>query len=171
MKKLLLLFFLFATPAFAIDKPIPCDGANCKLKFETRDGSNVKVSAGEVSGSTWTFGTTNSKIVLGGYSIASAMISLGGNCTTSPCTIDSDRGGMISTVTRASTGNYTVNFTGSYWTAGPTCVVVNTSGSADVSCRLNTSSLSATSYGVICALDNGGTAADSRFAIICHGPR
>lgn len=48
MKKLLLLFLL-ATPAFAIDKPIPCDGASCKLKFETRDGSNVKVSAGQFS--------------------------------------------------------------------------------------------------------------------------
>jgi hypothetical protein len=57
MKKLLAFLFILATPAFAIDKPIPCDGANCKLKFETRDGSNVKVSAGEVNGSgVWVFG-------------------------------------------------------------------------------------------------------------------
>jgi hypothetical protein len=56
MKKLLSILFLFSSPAFAIDKPIPCDGASCKLKFETRDGSNVKVSAGEVSGATMTIG-------------------------------------------------------------------------------------------------------------------
>jgi hypothetical protein len=57
MKKLLSILFILSSPAFAIDKPIPCDGANCKLKFETRDGSNVKVSAGEVSGTgAWVFG-------------------------------------------------------------------------------------------------------------------
>jgi hypothetical protein len=53
MKKLLSLLCFLPTLAFAIDKPIPCEGASCKLKFETRDGSNVKVSAGEVSGSAW----------------------------------------------------------------------------------------------------------------------
>jgi hypothetical protein len=50
MKKILSVLFLLSSPALAIDKPIPCDGANCKLKFETRDGSNVKVSAGVFDG-------------------------------------------------------------------------------------------------------------------------
>lgn len=60
MKKLLAFLFLLSTPAFAIDKPIPCEGASCKLKFETRDGSNVKVSAGNVDGSgKWTFGASS----------------------------------------------------------------------------------------------------------------
>jgi hypothetical protein len=58
MKKLLSILFLLSSPAFAIDKPIPCEGASCKLKFETRDGSNVKVSAGEVSGSAWVLGSS-----------------------------------------------------------------------------------------------------------------
>lgn len=58
MKKLLsTILFLLPSLAMAIDKPIPCDGANCKLKFETRDGSNVKVGSGEVSGlGVWTLG-------------------------------------------------------------------------------------------------------------------
>lgn len=148
--------------------------------FETTVGSGVTTfrngtpsSLGSVDNTTgsWTLGTTDTKIVLGGYSTASAMIALGGNCTVSPCTITSDRGGMLSSVTRSGTGAYTVNFTGSYWTAGPSCVVSNTSGSSDTSCRLNTSGLSATSYGVSCSTDSSGTATDSRFAIICHGPR
>jgi hypothetical protein len=58
MKKLLFLLCFLPSLAFAIDKPIPCEGANCKLKFETRDGSNVKVSAGEVSGSAWVLGSS-----------------------------------------------------------------------------------------------------------------
>lgn len=57
MKKLLSILFLLSSPVLAIDKPIPCTGNSCKLLFETRDGSNVKVSAGEVSGTgAWTIG-------------------------------------------------------------------------------------------------------------------
>lgn len=74
MKKLLAFLFALATPAFAIDKPIPCEGASCKLKFETRDGSNVKVSAGNVDGlGKWTIGPTASTeihVVNGNLSIS-----------------------------------------------------------------------------------------------------
>lgn len=171
MKKLLFLLAFISTPAFAIDRPIPCEGANCKLKFETRDGSNVKVSAGEVSGTTWTLGTSDSKVKIGGYSIASAMISTGSNCAASPCTITTNRGGMLSSVTRSGTGSYVVNFTASYWSDGPTCAVTATGGSGDVSCRLNLGTLSTVSYAVVCNLDNGGTPFDNNFSIICHGPR
>ncbi len=48
--KLFLLLFLFATSAFAADRAIPCQGASCAVLIETRDGSNVKVSAMKIAG-------------------------------------------------------------------------------------------------------------------------
>lgn len=50
MKKLLSILFLFSSPAFAIDKPIPCTGNSCKLLFETTGSGGAKVSAGNVDG-------------------------------------------------------------------------------------------------------------------------
>jgi len=36
--------------AFSADRVIPCDGANCKIIFETKNGSNVKVQAAQIDG-------------------------------------------------------------------------------------------------------------------------
>jgi len=41
---------LFPNIAFAADRVIPCDGANCKIIFETKNGSNVKVQAAQIDG-------------------------------------------------------------------------------------------------------------------------
>lgn len=41
---------LFPNISFAADRVIPCDGANCKIIFETKNGSNVKVQAAQIDG-------------------------------------------------------------------------------------------------------------------------
>lgn len=46
----LLISFLLSTVSFAADRVIPCDGANCKIIFETKNGSNVKVQAAQIDG-------------------------------------------------------------------------------------------------------------------------
>lgn len=110
------------------------------------------------------------KVLVNGYAQASAMIALSADCTTSPCTIDSNYGGMLSTVTRSATGTYSLNFTASFWSSGPSCTVSGTAGGNQV-CLLNTSGLSTTSYGVKCKTANTGADVDSRFSVTCHGPR
>lgn len=94
MKKLLFIIAFLSTSAFGIDKPIPCEGASCKLKFETRDGSNVKVNAGEVSGNVWTFfgglkpssGSSTLTVLETGSSWTPALSFSGGNGTASTST-------------------------------------------------------------------------------------
>lgn len=51
MRNVFLLFsFLISSITFAADRVIPCDGANCKIIFETKNGSNVKVQAAQIDG-------------------------------------------------------------------------------------------------------------------------
>lgn len=48
---ILFLSLLFPLSLFAgADRVIPCDGANCKIIFETKNGSNVKVQAAQIDG-------------------------------------------------------------------------------------------------------------------------
>lgn len=47
---LILILGLFPNIALAADRVIPCDGANCKIIFETKNGSNVKVQAAQIDG-------------------------------------------------------------------------------------------------------------------------
>lgn len=58
MKKLLLILFLLSSPAFAIDRPIPCTGNSCKLLFETTSSGGAKVTVGKMDANG--FALTNS---------------------------------------------------------------------------------------------------------------
>lgn len=141
---------------------------NTNILFTADNGSTVQArisTSGEQS-----YGALDANVKVGGYFHGTAMVSLSADCTASPCTIDADYGNMLNTVTRSATGTYTLNFTSSFWSAGPACTVSGTGGGNQV-CLLNTSGLSATSYGVKCKTANTGADVDSRFSVTCHGPR
>lgn len=89
------------------------------------------------------------------------------NCTSSPCTICTQSGSWVSSVTRSGTGTYTINFAQAF-SAAPVCLVNPNSvvGSGYLGSASSTSTTTATvSTGTTSA------AADGIPAVICMGPR
>ena len=91
------------------------------------------------------------------------------SCTSSPCAIGS-QSGAFTDVTRSTTGNYSVNYPASTWSAGPRCVVTAGDANTLASCKIN-SSATTTSVSIFCPNTSTGTGLDSDFNIICMGPR
>lgn len=98
---------------------------------------------------------------------------VGSSCTSTPCTITS-QSGEISSITRASTGNYTFNFVTGTWSLAPSCIITTgaQSGSAGiyasyVAAPTTTSGNFITNSGVT----GPGNLTDVSFDIICIGPR
>lgn len=140
--------------------------------FFTADGGSTTHARMNTDGSQ-VYGATDANVKIGGYFFGSAWIGAAADQTAGTCapncTVTSDYGNMVDTVTRSGTGAYSVNFTGSFWSSGPTCVVSSTRGGTS-SCVISASGVSTTSYPVTCYTD-AGAAIDSRFSIMCHGTR
>jgi hypothetical protein len=90
-------------------------------------------------------------------------------CVTSPCTVHSQSGSWITSVTRTSAGVYVVNFASGTFSASPMCQVT----ASDVSTAISASLVNtATSSLVGVAVWNGvGANADDAFQILCMGPK
>lgn len=92
-------------------------------------------------------------------------------CTVSPCTILSQSGNWISSVTRSSAGSYVVNFNGAAFSSPPTCIsnadFVGSRPIVAVPASATTSSVLVATY------DPTATAAfrDSLVYLFCFGPR
>lgn len=102
-----------------------------------------------------------------------ATASIGGatvatSCTASPCTVYNSTGTWISSATRASTGNYTINFTAGYWSGVPQCFYSSLNNSAPIG--MGQSSGASTSSWPIYTIAAGGTQTDERFSVFCIGP-
>lgn len=96
-------------------------------------------------------------------------------CSSSPCTIAQQSGSWISSVTRNSAGNYTLNIASGMFSSTPTCTCVsNVYGTSHSYCSgpNNTTTPSATSWSFETKNStNASTNADSSFEIICMGPK
>lgn len=90
------------------------------------------------------------------------------DCTSSPCTITRQSGSWLSSVTRAGTGSYTLNFATGIFSAIPECTCSSETGSSYGLCVYRPST---SSTGTIITASNGTTTADMRFSIICMGAR
>lgn len=95
------------------------------------------------------------------------------NCTTSPCTIYSQSGSWVSSVTKNATGNYTVNIASGVFSAEPTC-----SGNAKSIGSQNTALIPVDSAGSstskrfdVMRIGSAGTNDDAYVEYICYGPR
>lgn len=89
------------------------------------------------------------------------------NCTTSTCTIYSQSGSWLTSVTRTSTGQYNLNITGSEFSAAPVCTLVGGGSGSTVLCIQN--NYSATTTVLVCR-NLSNTANDADVGVICMGP-
>jgi len=99
-----------------------------------------------------------------------ARVKVQNSCTTSPCTIRNSVG--VSSVTRTTTGDYTVNFSPAF-SSEPTCVCTFPEGNTAYVCRGRTIESTTTwaFYTGFASNTSGGlTAADYGFNVICIGP-
>lgn len=91
-------------------------------------------------------------------------------CSASPCTITSQSGAFTS-ITRSSTGTYTVNYNSSTWSQPPTCLIsvgaqgASTGGSGSFLTAPTTSNFQ------FLSVSTGNTLFDNAFFITCVGPR
>jgi len=90
------------------------------------------------------------------------------SCTSSPCAITSQSGSWVTSITRNSVGNYTVNIASGEFSAAPTCTVtLSPNGSAFFVLSEATTSTSLSFNTVSQSPAN----ADNGFFVICMGPR
>lgn len=88
-------------------------------------------------------------------------------CSSTPCTL-ADSTPAISSVSRASTGNYSVNFVAGSFSAAPTCVVMSKSTAGVKTATNGTSTTSAFTFQTYTA---AAALADDGWNIICMGQR
>lgn len=88
-------------------------------------------------------------------------------CSADPCTITKKSSDSMTSINWASTGAYTVNYTG--FTSYPICTVSSLNAASGDKCNMN--SMGATSATVRCYSAGGSTLANARFTIHCIGPR
>ena len=87
-------------------------------------------------------------------------------CTSSPCTISSQSGAWLTSITRSAAGNYTANFAGSIWSSAPTCVCTTAGG--PYTCVPNSQTTSTMNIQIF---NNLFVNVDGVINLICMGPR
>lgn len=87
-------------------------------------------------------------------------------CSSTPCTIASQSGSSITSITRSGTGTYAINFAAGTWSSVPVCIFT----SAGDTRMFLANSPSTTVWGFI-SFNASGSGADSNFNFICMGPR
>lgn len=89
------------------------------------------------------------------------------SCVASPCTIDSQSGSWLTSITRSSAGTYLINYPLGTFTNNPTC----TCSSSTSQNRFCSTQSSTTTSVTIKTADQTNTLLDSGFNIICMGPK
>lgn len=93
---------------------------------------------------------------------------VGSTCSTSPCTITSQSGSWVTSVTRTGTGAYTLNFAAGMFSAAPTCTCASILV-GNVDCQMGNASTTSIDLSTIAAFANSPY--DTGFNIICMGPK
>lgn len=92
----------------------------------------------------------------------------GASCTSDPCLTFSSSN-WVTGITWNSTGNYTVNFPATVYSAAPTCSVTSKPGAAADSCSIVDETT--TSVNVFCFATTSGAATNMDFSMLCQGPK
>lgn len=93
-------------------------------------------------------------------------------CTADPCAISSQSGLWVSSITRHSTGNYSINFAAGYFSAAPTCVAQGYIGTSNpVAITDGNVAPTTSSFRFTCARKDTEAVDDCAFGVICMGPR
>lgn len=109
-------------------------------------------------------------VVTSGSSDRIERIRVTSDCTSSPCTIASQSGSWVSSVTRNSTGNYTLNINSGIFSAAPTCNVL-AGNTANLVTFRQVAATTSTSFQFLMANYSNFAALDGTFDVICMGPR
>ena len=91
---------------------------------------------------------------------------VGTSCTSTPCTITSQSGSWLTSISRSAAGTYALNFASGEFSAAPGCSVTAIGSTRYPEVTVGTSS-ALTFY----LINSSGSAADSAFSILCTGPR
>jgi hypothetical protein len=90
-------------------------------------------------------------------------------CTSSPCTLYRNSG-AVSSVTRGTTGSYSVNFNAGTFSSTPVCVCMTGSIAGSLGCVKSVGgTFSSTRYDI--STSSSASLVDYPFEIICIGPR
>lgn len=97
-------------------------------------------------------------------------VSITSTCTSSPCTIASQSGSWVTSITRQGIGLYTVNYNSDTFSSAPTCLINPTVTSTPAALFAITTIPSTTSFQVN-TKDSAFTNSERTFSIICMGPK
>lgn len=95
-------------------------------------------------------------------------VRVGTTCTSTPCTISDQSGSWVTSITRASTGNYTINIASGMFSGTPICTF-GMSGITNATIVVN--SESSTAINILTYTGSTGALTDTSFRVICMGPR
>jgi len=90
------------------------------------------------------------------------------SCTSSPCTIASQSGSWVSSITRTTTGTYVLNINSGIFASAPDCVITNAAGGGYIMRLSGTISATVIDFR---GVDDTGLLTDTGFAIHCMGPK
>jgi hypothetical protein len=95
------------------------------------------------------------------------------SCTSTPCTITDQSGSWVSSISRISLGQYTVNFAAGEFSGAPTCFLnMSTTNCAGSTCGNGyVTSVSTSSALIVIQSSNNTAFLDSAFGLLCMGPR
>ena len=97
----------------------------------------------------------------------------GSVCSSSPCTLASQTGSWVTSITRSATGSYTLNIAAGMFTSAPICMIQNALllATSHVVFGINQSSATTTAVSFTSSTATGAAAQDSAFNIICMGAK
>ncbi len=90
------------------------------------------------------------------------------DCSSSPCTISSQSGAWVTSVTRSGLGQYVLNMPAGTWSAAMRCTCSTEQN--DGYCKVTTSGSAPTTYQYY-GLENGSTYQDHAVTLVCQGSR
>jgi hypothetical protein len=91
-------------------------------------------------------------------------------CATNPCSYQKQSGYWVDTVSRAGTGDYTLNITANTFSAAPSCVCGGSDVTSPTACSVYNSTNTATAVRVT-TKTTAGAAQNELVTVICMGPR
>ena len=93
------------------------------------------------------------------------------NCTSTPCTVSSQSGSWVSSVTRSGTGVYSISIAAGMFSSAPICTCIGKGvGSTNGWCQM-TDTPNSTSAVPLQTLNSAGAFVDNAVEVICMGPR
>lgn len=97
-------------------------------------------------------------------------VSVTSSCTSTPCTIASQSGSWLTSISRASAGNYTLNIAAGMFSATPTCVCY-AGNTATLICQRLISSSTSSAININTSAVTTGTSTDGTFEVMCMGAK